>query len=323
MEKLNLFGVHSVGFLMPVLKAASSKVTRFIKKLCGGSQPILVEADDGLLYVAKFVDNLQGPNLLFNECAGAELYRACGLQVPSWKPLLLSDEFLDHHSGAWMETERGLRRPVAGLCFGSRYLGAENASLYQILPATAFGRILNRADFWLAWLLDICADHADNRQALFVENSDGRLLPYFIDHGHLFGGAGGNAKTHFIGSRYLDPRIYPQLSSRYLAAVAKRAGSVERAAIRQSLSAVPDEWKTPQAFVRLDRCLQRLTDQALLSNLLDTMVDAVMRRSETDGFAGRYGCRIRTAVLRPRVQPADSDSSFAICRFDRLACGQG
>jgi len=49
-------------------------VTQFIRKVRGGSQAILAKASDGRMYVVKFRNNHQGPNQLFNECMGTELY---------------------------------------------------------------------------------------------------------------------------------------------------------------------------------------------------------------------------------------------------------
>jgi hypothetical protein len=85
---------------------------QFVRKLRGSCQPILVRASDGLLYVAKFAKNLQGPNVLFNESAGTELYRAFGLSVPSWKQLVVTGKFVDRNPGCWMQTDDGARRRV-------------------------------------------------------------------------------------------------------------------------------------------------------------------------------------------------------------------
>jgi len=291
---------------MSVVERSFSTATHFIRKLRGSSQPVLVRADDGALYVAKFADNLQGGNLLFNEAMGAELYQACGLTVPSWKPLLLTSEFLDQQPGLWIESEKGLRRPSEGLCFGSRYVGSDEAQVYEILPAGSFPRICNREHFWLSWLIDICADHADNRQALFVEGADGRLLTYFIDHGHLFGGPGGNGKMHFTGSRYLDLRIYPQLSSKHLAVLVRVLASTDERAIRRRLLSVPDEWKTASALDRLENCLSRLVDRRLLGNLLETIGNSIAGRGDDDNLARRCGYRSQTVGLRAGVQPTVS-----------------
>lgn len=307
---------------MPVLEGTYSKVTHFIKKLPGGSQPVLVQAEDDLLYVAKFADNLQGTNLPFNESMGAELYRACGLTVPLWKPLLLTDEFLERSPGAWMQTEQGLQRPSAGLCFGSRYLGADKARLYEILPSTAFHRVCNRADFWLSWLIDVCADHTDNRQALFLEGADGQLLSYFIDHGHLFGGPGSGrgAKTHFAASRYLDARIYPQLSSRDSLGVLRSLECFDMQPVRRRLSAIPDAWKTASALDSLDRCLERLADHKLLENLLEMIADSVAAKRDMECTAGRRGYKAGSAVACPR--PPDRGTDFALFRLRATAGGQ-
>jgi hypothetical protein len=96
-------------------------VQRHVRNLNGGSQPILAQASNGLFYVVKFINNLQGPNLLFNESIGSELYRACGLSVPSWEPLIVSESFIESNPGCWMQTPEGRRRPASGLCFGSRF----------------------------------------------------------------------------------------------------------------------------------------------------------------------------------------------------------
>src|ERR1039457_415092 len=121
---------------MPALERSFSRVTRYIRNFHGGSQPILAQASDGLQYVVKFNNNLQGPNVPFNESVGSELYRACGLAVPSWKPLLVSDTFLDQNPDCWMQTPEGRLRPASGLCFGSRFLGAEGTRLLEILPGS-------------------------------------------------------------------------------------------------------------------------------------------------------------------------------------------
>ena len=157
---------------MSALGRNSVRVIRYIRNLRGGSQPILVQASDGLLYVVKFTNNLQGANLCFNEGIGTELYRACRLAVPSWRPLLVTDAFIGRNPDCWMQTPEGRLRPDPGLCFGSRFLGDSGMRLLEILPSTSFKRVRNLKNFWLAWMIDICAHHADNRQALFHEDPE-------------------------------------------------------------------------------------------------------------------------------------------------------
>jgi putative nucleotidyltransferase with HDIG domain len=140
-------------------------VTQYIHNLRGGSQPILAQASDGLVYVVKFNNNLQGANLPFNESIANELYRACRLEVPSWKPLMLTDAFLDQNPSCWMQTPDGRLRPDSGICFGSRFLGGEGIRLLEILPGTSLKQVHNHEDFWLAWLIDSLAEHRDTDTA--------------------------------------------------------------------------------------------------------------------------------------------------------------
>jgi hypothetical protein len=287
---------------MSDLGRKAALAAKFVCNLRGGSQPILVEASDGLLYVAKFTDNLQGPNLPFNESIGSELYRACGLAVPLWKPLLVTDDFLDQNPGCWLQTAAGRLRPDSGLCFGSRYLGGNGTRLLEILPGTSFRRIRNRLDFWLAWLIDICAGHADNRQAVFVEDTKGWLDAFFVDSGHLFGGPKGGHRLHFLASRYLDPRVYKNVSSQDILRFQRAVASLNVDQLWREVQALPEEWKTESALDGLNECLSRLSTPRLLQGAIEAMIDADER---TNGPARREIERGRVPsveILRPGVQ---------------------
>jgi len=267
------------------MSASGSKsvhVTRLIRKLRGGSDPVLVLASDSSQYVVKFSNNLQGQNVLFNESAGTELYQACGLSCPDWKTLLVSSSFLDHNPGAWMETDEGPLRPQPGLCFGSLFMGSGPGRIFEILPGTAFARISNRASLWLAWLVDACANHVDNRQAIFKEDASGALYAFFIDHGHLFGGPSGERRLPIIASRFLDPRIYPDTNKHGLSSVQKGLQSLDTDRLWQRVQTLPEEWKTDSALDGLTRCLHSLSDSRLLRALLDRMSSNIER--STDRF---------------------------------------
>lgn len=249
-------------------------VSEFLRKLRGGSQPILVRANDGLLYVLKFAHNLQGPNLLFNEVMGAELYRACGLPVPEWRPLLLTDSFLDRNPASWFEADGESIRPVAGLCFGSRFLATGQDSPLEILPGSHFARVANRQAFGLAWLIDICAQHSDNRQALFLRSPGGGLLATFIDHGSMFGGPQGCDQPHPVAPRYLDPRIY---CDDLLDGFRHVSGMLNASNLWNLLRALPTEWHSESALSRFSVCVAWLTDPASIRQVIDSMADLYRR----------------------------------------------
>ena len=295
-------------------------VTRYIRTLHGGSQPILAQASDGRLYVVKFTNNLQGANLPFNESVGTELYRACGLPVPSWKPLLVTDSFIDQYPDCWMQTPGGRLRPDPGLCFGSRFLGGDGIRLLEILPGTSFKRVHNRKSFWLAWLIDICAGHADNRQAIFLEDGAGSLDAYFVDQGHLFGGPKGELRRHFLASRYLDPRIYQSISSQQFLNLQKAARCLDVDQLWQRIQALPDDWKTKSAIDRFEQCLCRLSTPNLIQNIVDTMVEAQRQANEREEIKQPSEQKPRVSVLRPRIQTAGLEHRLVANRANRLAC---
>jgi len=238
---------------------------------------------------------------------GCELYRACGLSVSKWKPLLLTDAFLDENPGSWIQTADGNLRPSTGLCFGSRYLGGVDVRLLEILPGTSISKVRNRKAFWLAWLIDICSQHVDNRQVLFTEQAKGALKATFIDNGHLFGGPKGELSKAFIASRYLDSRIYPSVTSGQVRGFIGVAESLDVDKLWLRVQHIPTEWKKPSALRRFAESLDRLATASVLQHTLDTMVDTVQRdrNSECNNAPDRR--KLPSSVLRYRVQPSTAE----------------
>lgn len=268
---------------MDSLAKGCQRAALFIRKLRGGSQPILVEGTNGLLYVVKLIDNLQGPNIAFNEVAGAELFRACGLAVAQWEQLLVTDKFLDSNHGCWFETEEGSRRPRSGICFASRFLDVQGERLFEILPGSAHCRIRNRSSFWLAWFLDICCDHADNRQAIFREDRTRELQAIFIDSGHLLGGANGDQKPNCWASRYLDPRIYSNLKSRDALLYVQRIRNLDIDGVWALVANMPPDWNSATAVQALSRSLDRLANREMVRAIWEMLLDSHTRRGWTKG----------------------------------------
>jgi hypothetical protein len=279
-------------------------VARFIRKMRGGSQPILAQASDGHLYVVKFNNNLQGVNLPFNESMGTELYRACGLPVPPWKPLLVSDAFLDKNPDCWIETPEGTLRPTSGVCFGSCFLGGHGIQLLEILPGSFFPRIQNRKDFWLAWLVDICAGHSDNRQAIFTEIASGRFNAVFLDHGHLFGGPKGDQNPACRASRYLDARAYDDSTADLMLTLSGFADKLSVRGLWDQAQALPSEWKVDSAVRNLAMCLDRLSNPRFIRVSLELMSNSRCQTSAREQLFSKYGGTRSVPFLRLGVQSA-------------------
>jgi hypothetical protein len=176
--------------------------------------------------------------------------------------------------------------------------------LLEILPGTSFKRVRNHRNFWLAWLVDICAQHTDNRQAIFQEDAEGQFNAIFFDHGHFFGGPKGEQRLNFQASRYLDPRIYQDVFSMNHVGFKTGSAALDVDKLWQRGQTLPETWKTASALDGFAQCLHRLADATLLQNILDTMVDAHQR---TNGYGRKQPQSERypaVAVLRPGVQAA-------------------
>lgn len=271
---------------MSALDRKHAFVTRFIRKLRGGSQPILVEASDGIKYVLKFSNNPQGRNVLFNEAMGTELYRAAGLPVPVWKPLIVTEEFLDQSRQCWMETAEGSLKPRPGMCFGSPYLNRDGVRLWEILPGSSFSRVVNNSDFYLAWLLDTCARHSDNRQALFEERVDG-IRATFVDHGHMFSGPNGESrKPHFRASAYLDNRIYEGTLQGYWRDIAKVVLKIDVDDLWIRAEQLPKEWLTDSALHNFAACLCVVTNRSAVDTIAELIAGSLVEKDQRE-FRGQ------------------------------------
>jgi len=280
-------------------------LTKYIRILRGGSQPILAEASDGCVYVVKFANNLQGPNLTFNESVASELYRALELPVAPWKVLQVSDEFIERNPACWIQTSSGRLRPSAGWCFGSRFLGQVNFRLFEVLPYSSFKRVQNLKDFWLAWLVDICARHTDHRQAIFEEGADGHLRAVFVDHGHMFCGAGGNEQRHFRASAYLDSRVYPTLTASSQIRLREAVGRLNADVLWTVIDSLPDDWKTKSALQSFAKCLEMLSNTEIVRSVVDTMVDYQRHINQREQLDFQTCRKPPMQVLRPGIQTAE------------------
>jgi hypothetical protein len=305
---------------MPAVGKVQVAITQHIRNLGGSSKSALVKASDGLLYVAKFTNNIQGPNVLFNESIGVELYRACGLRVPSLRRLMVTPAFLGRGPRCWGQTREEGPQPATGLCLGSLFLGGGEIRLSEILPGNSFRRVSNRESFYLAWMIDICGRHADSRQAIFMELPGGVLSAFFVDHGHMFAGPNGDMRPNFLTSRHLDRRIYQSVSSKNLLRMQRAAADLNVDLLWQRAHALPDEWKTDSAIESFRQCLERLSDASFLQDIVDKMI-AVTRPN------GSYGPAIfpqpreqQTPVLCPGVQDAELGWPVAPVRPNYRAC---
>ena len=267
--------------------------TTVLRKMRGGSQSVLLRASDGALYVVKMMGNPQGPNVLANEAFGNELARYLGLPVPSWRPISLSDSFLDRNRLCWFESATGLIRPPAGLHFASLALGQGSSAIgCEVIPGRWLSQAGNRADFVAMLVLDLWTNHTDNRQAIFLQSAEtGLTSAVFIDNGHLFGGPYGQEQQRRGAALSLDRRVYGDPSlKKTLRRWLLRISSIEDGVLLRLARCIPAEWMSEEY---LSQVLSQLrTRQIALSQLLQEEMPFIARMG-----AGGYPVRDKKNAL--------------------------
>jgi hypothetical protein len=183
---------------------------RFIRRMRGGSQASLIRCNDGKLYVVKFSNNQQGPNVLANEVIGSQLLRTLGFPTPSWKQVFVSNDFIDQNPDTAFEAPSGKISVESGLHFGSEFLGDDGSRrTYEWLPGGFISRLNNPNDYLGIYILDVLANHCDARQSLFTTLDGGNSFQgIFIDHGHLFGGPNWDLPSKSGKALCQDLRLY-------------------------------------------------------------------------------------------------------------------
>jgi hypothetical protein len=245
--------------------------TRFIRKMRGGAQSVLLQCTDHRYAVVKMVGNPQGPNILANEFIGSVITSAVGLPTAKASLVYLSDEFIDRNPGIWFETPEGRCRPEAGIHFGSLFIGEPDGASRptDYISRSRVLNIQNRSAFLGMYILDLWANHQDNRQAILINASGGRESEvHFIDHGHMFAGPRWKFSKRLGLAYHLETSVYSDLW--HPAIVAEWVSRFEKtlpSTLSQAISLLPTRWYKGNVGLLYDVLLHRLAN-------LNTLIEA-------------------------------------------------
>ena len=197
---------------------------RFIRRMRGGAQAHLIEAEDGHFYVVKFSNNPQHRRILVNEWVSSVLL--CYLQIsnPPAAIVELTEDFLAANPDVHLQL--GARRlPVEpGWHFGSRFPGDPfRLAVYDFLPDALLSRVENLADFLGVYVFDKWIGNADARQSIFfrarlrdwMPNGPERVGFYaqMMDHGYAFNGPYWTFVESAVQGLYFRPYVYEKVKS--------------------------------------------------------------------------------------------------------------
>ena len=141
---------------------------RHIRKMRGGAQSHLLEADDGQFYIVKFQNNPQHRRILVNELVASVLLKYLEISTADTALIQVTDVFLQENPGVSIELGESKKAVATGWQFGSRYPGdPARVAVYDFVPDTLLYKVRNLSDFLGALVFDKWVSNADGRQAVF------------------------------------------------------------------------------------------------------------------------------------------------------------
>ena len=141
---------------------------RFVRKMRGGAQAHLLEADDGNFYIVKFQNNLQHRRILVNEAIASEILAHLEIAAPETSLVAIHPRFLAANPDVHLQAGSRRIEVEPGWAFGSRYPGSpDTTGVYDFVPDALLNQVANVEQFLGALVFDRWVANADGRQAVF------------------------------------------------------------------------------------------------------------------------------------------------------------
>jgi hypothetical protein len=206
---------------------------RHIRRMRGGAQAHLLEADDGHFYVVKFRNNPQHHRVLVNELLAAAFLDYLQIAAPACAVIQVTASFLEANPDMQMQVGGRTIAVEPGWHFASRYPGDPAlATVYDFLPDALLARVANLEDFRAILVFDKWTGNADGRQSVFFRamvrqagvtqeclepqaglHSRPSFVARMIDHGYAFNGPHWDFPESPIQGLYSRPLVYRTVRS--------------------------------------------------------------------------------------------------------------
>jgi hypothetical protein len=233
-----------------------------VRILANAPNRLLVSASDDCFYVLKLYTNHTKDRALLRESLGTELAASIDLPVPCWRPIYVSNEFINSNGSIWTN-----ERPTEGYYFGSELIGPHNSRyrVYDYLPASRMGNIENRSVFVGALLLDIWANNSQHRQVIFLQETKPKFQAVFIGFREMFSTHLDNPESLMAGS-YCRGCIYEECWNESVFSLwQRRIISVKETQLRELVLQLPGHWVNED---EVERIISRLLlDQEIIREL--------------------------------------------------------
>lgn len=199
------------------------KARRFLRRMRGGAQAHLFEAEDGNHYVVKFRNNPQHRRILVNEWIASVFLNHLLISNPPAAVVELAPDFLEQNEDVYIQL--GTRRVAVepGWHFGSRYPGNPmHLTVYDFLPDALLSKVENLTHFLGAYVFDKWMGQADARQSIFFRaqvrdwpNGPARagFWAQMMDHGYVFDGPHWDFVDSPLQGLYFRTAVYESVRS--------------------------------------------------------------------------------------------------------------
>src|SRR6202161_1161859 len=244
---------------------------RHVRKMRGGAQAHLMEADDGNWYVVKFRNNPQHWRVLVNEVLCATLLDYLKIAVPETALVNVTADFLAANPDVHFSFGQKRIPAEPGWHFGSRYPGDPGrVAVYDFLPEALIAQVVNLEDFRAVLVFDKWVGNTDGRQSIFYralvrrEASEGArpgFVGRMIDHGFAFNGPMWDFGDSAMHGLYARHAVYNSVRS--LDDFEPWLGQVmhfPEEVIDQAWKRVPSDWIAGDEDA-LERLLERLYER--------------------------------------------------------------
>ncbi len=248
---------------------------RFVRKMQGGAQAHLLEADDGLFYVVKFRNNPQHLRVLVNEWLGNTILRFLRIATPHADIICLGKRFLANNPEIYIAASNSRVAVQPGLHFGSQYPGhPDKIAVYDFVPDTLLAKIVNLTDFFGTLVFDKWTGNADARQSVFLRTRVCKYAPQranhplcvdyislMMDNGWIFNGPEWSYVDSPLLGLYFSPIVYHQVRGWHeFEPWLELVKTFPEGAMDEALLKLPREWlngDTNQLNLLLEKLMRR------------------------------------------------------------------
>src|ERR1700687_2592242 len=142
---------------------------RHIRKMRGGAQSHLLEADDGQFYIVKFQNNPQHRRILVNELLASVFLKYLQISSPDAALIHVSEEFVRNNPDVAIELGSSKMAVATGWQFGSCYPGdPARVAVYDFVPDVLLHKVRNQSDFLGALEFDKWVSNAAGRTGYYA-----------------------------------------------------------------------------------------------------------------------------------------------------------